>query len=517
MASNHGVVYLGPGKVAVQSIDYPELKTPQGRKIDHGVIIEPVTTNICGSDQHMVRGRTTAPRGLVLGHEITGEVIECGSGVEFINKGDIVSVPFNISCGRCRNCKERRTDVCLNVNPARAGGAYGYVDMGGWIGGQAEYVMVPYADWNLLKFPDKDQALAKIRDLTCLSDILPTGYHGCVSAGVTTGATVLISGAGPVGLAAASAAFLLGAAVVIIADFNRARLEHAHSFGCETIDLSKGGSITEQLEKILRVPEVDCAVDCVGFEAKGHGGKDEPAVVLNQLMEATRAAGAIGIPGLYVTEDPGAKDEAAKRGEPHDATGTRMGKVPFFYDGSDACDEIQPRPHDGHPSRSHQDCEGRKCRAHSARAGARGVPSVRFRRAQEIRHRPESPRAELRHRVYRESNCTACSATVRYRERTQIRSRCNISNLRLTPSLAITSRGVAPMKHINSRRSGQILWIAMIILSAAPVHAYTTPWMHAPEFDGGWGLLDPSTWSDPNEWERQTALTGGWGARTVES
>ena len=197
MASNHGVVYLGPGKVEIQSIDYPELKTPQGRKIDHGVIIKPITTNICGSDQHMVRGRTTAPPGLVLGHEITGEVIECGSGVEFISKGDLVSVPFNVACGRCRNCKERRTDVCLNVNPSRAGGAYGYVDLGGWVGGQAEYVMVPYADWNLLKFPDKDQALAKIRDLTCLSDILPTGYHGCVSAGVTTGSTVLISGAGP--------------------------------------------------------------------------------------------------------------------------------------------------------------------------------------------------------------------------------------------------------------------------------------------------------------------------------
>src|SRR5271163_721270 len=174
--------------------------------------------------------------------------------------------------------------------------------------------MVPYADWNLLKFPDKDQALAKIRDLTCLSDILPTGYHGCVTAGVTTGSTVLISGAGPVGLAAASAAFLLGAAVVIVADFNRARLEHAKSFGCETIDLSQGGSIGDLLEKILRVREVDCAVDCVGFEAKGHGGKDEPAIVLNQLMEATRAAGAIGIPGLYVTEDPGAKDQAARSG-----------------------------------------------------------------------------------------------------------------------------------------------------------------------------------------------------------
>ena len=314
MANNRGVVYVGPGKVEVQSIDYPKLQTPAGRKIEHGVVLKCVTTNICGSDQHMVRGRTTAPRGLVLGHEITGEVVECGRDVEFIKKGDLVSVPFNVACGRCRNCKERHTDVCLNVNPARAGGAYGYVDLGGWIGGQAEFVMVPYADWNLLRFPDKDAALAKIRDLTCLTDILPTGYHGCVTAGVTTGSTVLIAGAGPVGLAAAAAAFLLGAAVVIVTDYNAARLAHALSFGCETIDLSRGGSITEQIEQILGVPEVDCAVDCVGFEAKGHGGTDEPAMVLNQLMEATRPAGSIGIPGLYVTEDPGAKDVGAKLG-----------------------------------------------------------------------------------------------------------------------------------------------------------------------------------------------------------
>src|SRR4029077_17190725 len=181
MPSNRGVVYLGPGEVEVQDIDFPTFSNPAGKEMEHGVILKVVATNICGSDQHMVRGHTTAPAGMVLGHEITGEVIECGSGVELINKGDLVLVPFNIGCGPRRNCKERRTDVCLNVNPARAGGAYGYVDMGGWVGGQAEYVMVPYADWNLLRFPDKDQALAKVRDLTCLSDILPTGYHGCVS------------------------------------------------------------------------------------------------------------------------------------------------------------------------------------------------------------------------------------------------------------------------------------------------------------------------------------------------
>ena len=165
MPSNQAVVYQGPGKVEVQSISYPTLSLGS-RRCDHGVILKVVSTNICGSDQHMVRGRTTAEPGLVLGHEITGEVIEAGRDVEFIKKGDLCSVPFNIACGRCRNCKEGRTGICLNVNPSRPGAAYGYVDMGGWVGGQAEYVMVPYADFNLLKFPDKDRAMAKIRDLT---------------------------------------------------------------------------------------------------------------------------------------------------------------------------------------------------------------------------------------------------------------------------------------------------------------------------------------------------------------
>jgi glutathione-independent formaldehyde dehydrogenase len=316
MASNRGVAYMGPGKVEVQTIDFPKLALGD-RKCEHGVILKIVSTNICGSDQHMVRGRTTAPSGLILGHEITGEVLEAGRDVEFIKKGDLVSVPFNIACGRCRSCKERATGVCLNVNPSRPGAAYGYVDMGGWIGGQAEYVMVPYADFNLLKFPDKAQAMSKIRDLTCLSDILPTGYHGAVSAGVGPGSTVYVAGAGPVGLACAAACQLLGAACVIVGDLIPERLAQARSFGCETVDVSKKASIAEQIEQILGVPEVDSAVDCVGFEARGHGAdsaKEAPATVLNSLMEITRAAGAIGIPGLYVTGDPGGIDENAKVG-----------------------------------------------------------------------------------------------------------------------------------------------------------------------------------------------------------
>src|SRR3954454_23594204 len=209
--TNRIVVYKGPGEVAVEDIEYPKLEVPEyvadnmgysSKEAPHGVILRIVSTNICGSDQHMVRGRTTAPEGLILGHEITGEVIETGRDVEFIKQGDLCSVPFNIACGRCRMCKEQHTGVCLNVNPERPGGAYGYVDMGGWRGGQAEYVMVPYADWNLLPFPDKDQAMEKILDLTMLSDIFPTGYHGCVTAGVGAGSSVYVAGAGPVGLAA---------------------------------------------------------------------------------------------------------------------------------------------------------------------------------------------------------------------------------------------------------------------------------------------------------------------------
>ncbi|GLZ45123.1 formaldehyde dehydrogenase, glutathione-independent [Actinomycetospora sp. NBRC 106375] len=321
------VAYIEPMKVEIQDIEYPGLELKDGpgvnpanigRKCPHGVILKLVATNICGSDQHMVRGRTTAPPGLILGHEITGEVVEVGRDVEFIAQGDLVSTPFNIACGRCRMCKEGHTGVCLNVNPDRPGSAYGYVDMGGWQGGQAEYVMVPYADWNLLRFPDREQAMEKILDLTMLSDIFPTGYHGCVTAGVTTGSTVYVAGAGPVGLAAAASARLLGASAVIVGDMNKERLEHArNAIGAETIDLAEEGSLPDKIEQIVGEPVVDAAVDAVGFEARGHGADaahEQPATVLNSIMEVTRAAGRLGIPGLYVTGDPGAADEAAKEG-----------------------------------------------------------------------------------------------------------------------------------------------------------------------------------------------------------
>ncbi|MCM5705196.1 formaldehyde dehydrogenase, glutathione-independent [Larsenimonas salina] len=333
--ANRGVVFRGAGKVNVESIPFPELALGN-RQCHHGVILKVLTTNICGSDQHMVRGRTTAPEGLVLGHEITGEVIECGRDVEFVNKGDIVSVPFNVACGRCRNCIRGDTHICLNVNGDRAGGAYGYVDMGGWVGGQAEYVMVPYADFQLLVFPDKEQAMEKILDLTMLSDIFPTGFHGCYMAGVRPGSTVYIAGAGPVGLAAAMSAQLLGASCVIVGDMNDKRLEQARSFGCEGLDLKQDASMPDLIESVLGIPEVDCAVDAVGFEANCHGhnhSHEQPATVLNAAMEITQAGGQVGIPGLYVTEDPGASSEEAKHGNISMKFGLGWAKAMSFHTG----------------------------------------------------------------------------------------------------------------------------------------------------------------------------------------
>ena len=331
MADNRVVVYAGPGQVAIENTEYPRLEIPREvaeglgikQAAPHAVILKLVTTNICGSDQHMVRGRTTAPVGQSLGHEITGEIVEIGDDVLFHKVGDICSVPFNIACGRCRMCNEGKTGICLNVNPARAGAAYGYVDMGGWVGGQAEYVLIPFADFNLLRFPDRDQALEKILDLTMLSDIFPTGYHGAYTAGVTTGSTVYVAGAGPVGLAAAYSAQLLGASTVIVGDMNADRLAQAASFGCEVADLSKGDALVDVIADILGEPEVDAAVDAVGFEARGHGkdAAEAPATVLNDIMSVSRAGASLGIPGLYVTGDPGAVDDAAKVGQ----IGVRLG------------------------------------------------------------------------------------------------------------------------------------------------------------------------------------------------
>ncbi|MEX5309337.1 alcohol dehydrogenase catalytic domain-containing protein [Kocuria sp. CPCC 205297] len=301
MAGNRSVVFRGVKNMQVEDLDFPKLQMPNGKKAPHGVVLKVVASNICGSDLHIYRGSFPAPEGMVMGHEMTGEVVEIGSDVEFLKEGDLVSVPFNVACGRCRNCRNGRTEVCQTCNPDADSAAYGF-NLGGWDGGQAEYLFVPYADFQLLKFPDRDQAMEKIRDLALLSDILPTAFHGLMEAGAKPGSTVYIAGAGPVGRCGAAAARLLGASCIIVGDHDKDRLALMKRNGCETIDLNEDVPLQDQIEKILGEPMVDCAVDYVGTEAHGIGkdaDKEDPAYAINQVIDVTRAGGATGIIGIY--------------------------------------------------------------------------------------------------------------------------------------------------------------------------------------------------------------------------
>lgn len=301
MAGNRSVVFRGAKNMQVEDLDFPKLQMPNGKKAPHGVVLKIVASNICGSDLHIYRGSFPAPEGMVMGHEMTGEVVEIGSDVEFLKEGDLVSVPFNVACGRCRNCRNGRTEVCQTCNPDADSAAYGF-NLGGWDGGQAEYLFVPYADFQLLKFPDRDQAMEKIRDLALLSDILPTAFHGLMEAGAKPGSTVYIAGAGPVGRCGAAAARLLGASCIIVGDHDKDRLALMKRNGCETIDLNEDVPLQDQIEKILGEPMVDCAVDYVGTEAHGIGkdaDKEDPASAINQVLDVTRAGGATGIIGIY--------------------------------------------------------------------------------------------------------------------------------------------------------------------------------------------------------------------------
>jgi len=324
---NLALVYKGPNSVEVKDIGYPEFKDPHGNPAQHAVIVKSILTNICGSDLHMYRGRTDYPPGMAFGHEITGEVVEVGSLVHNVKVGDWLSVPFNISCGKCRNCKERKTSLCQTVNVVQPGGAFGFADMGGWQGGQAEYVLVPFADFQCLVLP-KDEIKGKMLDVAMLSDILPTGFNAAIQAGVSVGQTVYIAGAGPVGICAAASSLLLGAALVVVGDVNPDRLPNVQKLGpnIRTIDLSKvskdPSKLGEELIPLIGSKEVDCAIDCGGWEATAHGEKrgwlggikEESETVLNACFACTRSGGSVGIPGVYVPMDPKGQDAQHKSG-----------------------------------------------------------------------------------------------------------------------------------------------------------------------------------------------------------
>jgi glutathione-independent formaldehyde dehydrogenase len=300
------LVYHGPRQVSVDEVPDARIERPGD------ALVRITTTNICGSDLHMYEGRTDVEEGKVLGHENMGEVVAVGAAVDRLKVGDMVSLPFNIGCGTCKNCEAGLTGFCLRANPGSAGAAYGYASMGPYGGGQAELLRVPWADWNALVLPD--DAREKQADYTMLSDILPTGYHGTELAQVGTGDSVVIWGAGPVGLMAAMSAQLRGADQILVVDRQPDRLRLVDKLGATPIDDSAGDAVQQVLDA-TRGEGADKGVEAVGYQAHDHLGDERPGLTINSLIQAVRPTGRIGVVGVFVPEDPSASDDLAKQGQ----------------------------------------------------------------------------------------------------------------------------------------------------------------------------------------------------------
>ena len=300
------LVYNGPHDVQVKTV--PDAKIE--RHTD--VLVKVTSTNICGSDLHMYEGRTDMEAGRILGHENLGVVIEVGKAVDKVKVGDMVCLPFNIGCGFCENCERGLTGYCLTVNPGFAGGAYGFAGMGPYSGGQAELLRVPYGDFNCLVLPS--DAKEKESDYVMLSDIFPTGYHATELAGVIPGDTVVIYGAGPVGLMAAYSANLKGASKVMVVDVHKDRLKLAEQIGAIAVDDTEGGGVDRILE-LTDGKGADRGCECVGYQCCNMHREEVPSLTMNNLVKTVKATGGIGVVGVFIPEDPGAKDKLAKEGK----------------------------------------------------------------------------------------------------------------------------------------------------------------------------------------------------------
>ncbi|MBX3261274.1 MAG: glutathione-independent formaldehyde dehydrogenase [Labilithrix sp.] len=316
------VVLKGVREVAVEDVPDPVIESPTD------AIVRITSAAICGSDLHMFAGRTLAPPGLVLGHEPLGVVEEVGSAVEGVRRGDRVVVPFNVSCGVCFNCRRGYTSACLAVESDSAGGAYGYVGMGPYRGAQAEYLRVPFAERNCLKVPGTPGDEWE-DDFVLLADVFPTGWYANDLAGVGGESTVAVFGAGPVGLLAAHSAILRSASEIYVVDGIDERLAKAEELGAHPVDFRRGDPVEQILalrrrrtsgrlapgeEKMMGVM---CGIEAVGYQATDWNApsRENPSVVLEDLIRLLNPTGRIGSVGLYVPNDPGGINPHAKRGE----------------------------------------------------------------------------------------------------------------------------------------------------------------------------------------------------------
>jgi len=302
------LVYNGSRDVTVKDVPDARIEQPTD------VLVRITTTNICGSDLHMYEGRTDLEPGMVLGHENMGEVVEVGSGVTRTQVGDMVCLPFNIGCGFCRNCEDGLTGYCLTVNPDpnMAGAAYGFAGMGPFWGGQAELLRVPFGDFNCLRLPD--DAREKENDYVMLSDIFPTGWHCTRLADMRAGDSMVVYGAGPVGLMAAYSAMIQGASQVMVVDRHPDRLKLAEQIGAIAVDDSKGDPV-EQVLELTRGKGADKGCECVGYQAHDPQGTEDAAMTMNNLVKSVRFTGHIGVVGIFLPQDPGAPDELARNGK----------------------------------------------------------------------------------------------------------------------------------------------------------------------------------------------------------
>lgn len=300
------LVYNGPRDVSVENVPDARIERPTD------VLVRITSTNICGSDLHMYEGRTAMQPGRILGHENLGEVIEVGPAVDRVKVGDRVCLPFNIGCGFCENCEKGLSGFCLSVNPGSAGGAYGFAGMGPYSGGQAELLRVPYGDYNCLVLPRDSQD--KEDDYVMLADIFPTGYHATELAGVMPGESVVIYGAGPVGLMAACASILKGASQVMIVDTHKDRLKLAEKVGAIAIDDTQGEGV-ERIMQLTGGKGADRGCECVGYQCCGMHKEEVPNLTMNNLVQTVKATGRIGVVGVFMPEDPGAQDRLARRGQ----------------------------------------------------------------------------------------------------------------------------------------------------------------------------------------------------------
>lgn len=300
------IVYNGPREVQIKEVPDPQIKHPSD------VIVQITTTNICGSDLHMYEGRTDLERGKIIGHENLGVIAECGPAVASLRVGDRVCIPFNASCGFCKNCESGKTSACLTLNPGNAGAGYGYAGMGELEGGQADYLRVPYADFNCLKLPER--AEEREDDYVMLADIFPTGWHATELAGLKPGESVVIYGAGPVGLMAAYSAQIKGASLIMIVDRLPDRLALAQECGAIAIDDRQDDPV-ERVLQLTHGEGADRGCECVGFHAHDVRGHEVPNAVMNKLVKSVRATGSLGVVGVFMPEDPKSQNEFARKGQ----------------------------------------------------------------------------------------------------------------------------------------------------------------------------------------------------------